>query len=57
MKIGVTIDCPDPDQLAAFWEQFLGYERRPGGAGRTSRSTGPMAPMGRRTSPSRGFPR
>jgi hypothetical protein len=34
MKIGITIDCPDPDQLAAFWEQFLGYVRRPdGGSG------------------------
>ena len=29
MKIGITIDCPDPDLLAAFWEQFLGYARRP----------------------------
>ncbi len=29
MKIGITIDCPDPDQLAAFWEKFLGYVRRP----------------------------
>ena len=28
-KIGITIDCPDPDQLAAFWERFLGYVRRP----------------------------
>ena len=25
MKIGITIDCPDPDHLAGFWEQFLGY--------------------------------
>ena len=31
--IGITIDCPDPDQLAAFWEQFLGYVRRPGTPG------------------------
>jgi hypothetical protein len=31
MKIGITIDCPDPQQLAAFWEQFLGYVRRPDG--------------------------
>ena len=31
MKIGITIDCTDPDQLAAFWEQFLGYARRPSG--------------------------
>ena len=29
MKIGITIDCPDPDLLAAFWERFLGYVRRP----------------------------
>jgi hypothetical protein len=29
MKIGITTDCPDPDQLAPFWEQFLGYARRP----------------------------
>ncbi len=29
MKIGITIDCPDPHRLAAFWEQFLGYVRRP----------------------------
>jgi len=29
MNIGVTIDCPDPDSVAAFWEQFLGYQRRP----------------------------
>ena len=33
MKIGITIDCPDPDQLAAFWEQFLGYGRRPDSGG------------------------
>ena len=32
MKIGITIDCPDPDRLAAFWEQSLGYIRRPGPA-------------------------
>jgi hypothetical protein len=32
-RIGITIDCPDPDQLAAFWERFLGYVRRPGPAG------------------------
>lgn len=29
MNIGVTIDCPDPDRSATFWERFLGYERRP----------------------------
>jgi hypothetical protein len=33
MKIGITIDCPDPDHLAAFWEQFLGYARRPNRGG------------------------
>lgn len=27
--IGMTIDCADPEGLAAFWERFLGYERRP----------------------------
>jgi len=29
VNIGVTIDCPDPDLVASFWEQFLGYRRRP----------------------------
>jgi hypothetical protein len=33
VKIGITIDCPDPDALATFWEQFLGYVRRPGAGG------------------------
>lgn len=28
-QIGVTVDCPDAAQAAAFWERFLGYERRP----------------------------
>ena len=32
-RIGITIDCPDPEQLAAFWERFLGYVRRPGPPG------------------------
>ena len=32
VRIGITIDCPDPEQLAAFWTRFLGYRRRPGGA-------------------------
>lgn len=32
-RIGVTIDCPDPDSAAAFWERFLGYQRRPHPAG------------------------
>jgi catechol 2,3-dioxygenase-like lactoylglutathione lyase family enzyme len=27
--IGVTIDCPDPETVARFWQEFLGYERRP----------------------------
>ena len=27
--IGITIDCPDPEAVAAFWQEFLGYERRP----------------------------
>ena len=30
MNIGVTVDCPDPDLVAAFWEEFLGYQRRSG---------------------------
>ena len=33
MRIGITVDCPDPDRLADFWERFLGYVRRPGGGG------------------------
>jgi hypothetical protein len=33
VKIGITIDCHDPHQLATFWEQFLGYVRRPDGGG------------------------
>ena len=32
MRIGITIDCPDPEELAAFWERFLGYVRRPTGS-------------------------
>jgi hypothetical protein len=27
--IGVTVDCPDPDLAATFWETFLHYSRRP----------------------------
>jgi catechol 2,3-dioxygenase-like lactoylglutathione lyase family enzyme len=27
--IGITIDCPDPEAVADFWQEFLGYERRP----------------------------
>lgn len=26
--IGVTMDCPDPDLAATFWETFLNYRRR-----------------------------
>lgn len=29
-QIGITVDCPDAAHLAAFWERFLGYTRRPG---------------------------
>lgn len=29
-QIGITVDCPDAAQLAAFWERFLGYARRSG---------------------------
>ena len=32
-QIGITVDCPDADQLAEFWERCLGYARRPGPAG------------------------
>ena len=32
-QIGITVDCPDADQLAAFWERGLGYARRPGTSG------------------------
>lgn len=34
-RIGITIDCRDPDSAAAFWERFLGYRRRPHSAGST----------------------
>jgi hypothetical protein len=33
MNIAVTIDCPDPDVVASFWERFLGYRRRPSDSG------------------------
>ncbi len=32
-RIGITVDCPDAGQLAAFWERCLGYMRRPGAPG------------------------
>lgn len=32
-QIGITVDCPDADALAAFWEGCLGYRRRPGAPG------------------------
>ena len=32
-QIGVTVDCPDAAQAAAFWERFLGYTLRPGSPG------------------------
>lgn len=25
---GVTVDCTEPDELASFWAEALGYERR-----------------------------
>src|SRR4051812_3317254 len=31
--IGITVDCPDADQLAEFWERCLGYARRAGAPG------------------------
>jgi hypothetical protein len=27
--IAVTMDCPDPELAATFWETFLNYRRRP----------------------------
>jgi hypothetical protein len=32
-QIGITVDCPDAEQLAAFWEDCLGYTRRSGAPG------------------------
>jgi predicted enzyme related to lactoylglutathione lyase len=29
-RVGITIDCPDPEELADFWERFLGYTRSDG---------------------------
>jgi hypothetical protein len=33
-QIGITVDCSDAEELAGFWERFLGYARRPCAAGR-----------------------
>jgi len=41
LRIGITIDCPEPEELAAFWERFLGYGRRP------NQSPGPYVTMDR----------
>jgi hypothetical protein len=41
MRIGITIDCPHPEELAAFWERFLGYVRRP------NQSPGPFVTIDR----------
>jgi predicted enzyme related to lactoylglutathione lyase len=32
-QIGITVDCPDAEQLADFWEACLGYTRRSGASG------------------------
>jgi len=29
-RVGITIDCEDPEMLAGFWARFLGYSRREG---------------------------
>ena len=34
-RIGITMDCPDPDRVASFWEKFIGYERRANQSGGT----------------------
>lgn len=33
VRVGVTVDCADPDTLAVFWSRFLGYGRRSSSAG------------------------
>lgn len=33
MRIGLTIDCDDPDRLASFWAVFTGYRCRSGAGG------------------------
>ncbi len=48
-QVGVTVDCPDAQRLAAFWERFLGYTRRSGATGSTyvtieRRDDGPDGP-------------
>jgi len=48
-QVGVTVDCADAAQLAAFWERFLGYTRRPVAPGSTyvtieRREDGPDGP-------------
>ena len=48
-QVGVTVDCADAGRLAAFWERFLGYTRRPGAPGSTyvtieRRDDGPDGP-------------
>ena len=32
-QVAVTVDCADASNLAAFWERFLGYTRRPAAPG------------------------
>jgi hypothetical protein len=32
-KIGITIDCADPEMLAGFWTRFLGYQLAGAGGG------------------------
>ncbi|MEO8694200.1 MAG: VOC family protein [Acidimicrobiales bacterium] len=32
-RIGITVDCPDAELSAAFWESCLGYTRRSGAPG------------------------
>jgi hypothetical protein len=32
-QVAITVDCADAPHLAAFWERFLGYTRRPAAPG------------------------
>ena len=32
-QVGITVECADAVRLAAFWERFLGYTRRPAAPG------------------------